>query len=217
VADDGVGMEATTLARAFEPFFSTKDVGKGSGLGLSQVYGFARAAGGFVELRSKPGAGTTVEIFLPSATAMANRRVDTTPRTAPEVGSSAMRRAAAGETVLAVEDDPEVLAAVIENLADLGYHVVAAHDAAEALDFLRGPERIDIMFSDVVMPGGMNGVKLAAEASRIRPGLKILLTSGYTGQALTGENGVPARLPLLPKPYRREDLASHLRLVLSAA
>ena len=214
VADDGVGMDAAALARAFEPFFTTKDVGKGSGLGLSQVYGFTRAAGGFVEMRSTPGVGTTVEMFLPSAVAPSLAAPEVTP--AKGGPSLPMRRATNGETVLAVEDEPAVLATVIENLADLGYSVIAANNAVEALERLRGPERIDILFSDVVMPGGMNGVQLAVEAARIRPGLKVLLTSGYTGQALAGENAVPTDLPLLPKPYRSEELASRLRLVMAA-
>ncbi len=129
-----------------------------------------------------------------------------------------MRRAEAGETVLAVEDDPAVLAAVVENLADLGYRVLSARDAAEALERLRGAERVDILFSDVVMPGGMNGVQLAAEAARLRPGLRVLLTSGYTGQALAGAHGTTAAdLPVLPKPYRREELAERLRLALQRA
>jgi CheY-like chemotaxis protein len=222
VSDDGSGMDADTLARAFEPFFTTKEVGKGSGLGLSQVYGFARASGGLVEIRSVPDEGTAVEIFLPraNASAVTQPRANASAVTQPtspsgvETGASSLRRAEPGETVLAVEDDPAVLAAVVENLADLGYEVVAAHDAAEALQRLHGTERIDILFSDVVMPGGMNGVQLAAEAARIRPTMKVLLTSGYTGQALAGKEGLPAGLSLLPKPYRREELASRLRLVL---
>ena len=212
VSDDGCGMNADTLTRVFEPFFTTKEVGKGSGLGLSQVYGFARSSDGFVEIRSVLNEGTTVEIFLPRANTSALAQ----PTLASEVetGASSMRRAEPGETVLAVEDDPAVLAAVVENLADLGYQVIAARDAAEALQRLRGTGKIDILFSDVVMPGGMNGVQLAAEAARIRPAMKVLLTSGYTGQALAGKEGLPAGLALLPKPYRREELANHLRLVL---
>ena len=212
VSDDGSGMDADTLTRAFEPFFTTKEVGKGSGLGLSQVYGFARASDGFVEIRSVPKEGTTVEIRLPKANASA--LIQQASSSGVATGASSLRRAEPGETVLAVEDEPAVLAAVVENLADLGYQVIAARDAAEALQRLRGTEKIDILFSDVVMPGGMNGVQLAAEAARIRPAMKVLLTSGYTGQALAGKEGLPAGLSLLPKPYRREELASHLRLVL---
>jgi len=211
VTDDGCGMDEATLARVFEPFFTTKDVGKGSGLGLSQVYGFANAAGGVAEIRSAPGEGTTVELWLPRAGAARTSEAGLSSAQGA-TGVSPMRRARVGETVLAVEDEPGVLVAVVENLADLGYRVLPARDAAEALERLRGAERIDILFSDVVMPGGMNGVQLAAEAARMRPGLKILLTSGYAGHVLEGAHGLPAGLPILAKPYRRDDLARQLRL-----
>ncbi|WP_426954478.1 MASE4 domain-containing protein [Muricoccus radiodurans] len=201
VADNGPGMDEATLARAFEPFFTTKEFGRGSGLGLAQVYGFARAAGGIARLRSRPGAGTTVELWLPWSAS------ETPAAAAPARGpAAALRRATAGETVLAVEDEPAVLAAAVESLADLGYHVLPARDAAEALEHLRGEERVDVLFSDVVMPGGMNGVQLAVEARRLRPGLRVVLTSGYTNEALAGQHGVPADVPVLAKPYRREDL-----------
>ena len=205
VADNGSGMDEATRAQVFEPFFTTKEFGRGSGLGLSQVYGFAAAAGGTVEIASAPGEGTTVEIWLP--------RAEGAQHTAQAGGpASALRRAEAGETVLAVEDEPAVLSAVVENLADLGYRVVPARDAAEALDRLRAGERVDILFSDVVMPGGMNGVQLAVEAGRLRPGLRVLLTSGYTGEALAGQHSVPADVPVLAKPYRREELAARLKV-----
>ena len=169
------------------------------------MYGFAAAAGGTVEIASAPGEGTTVEIWLP--------RAEGAQHTAQAGGpASALRRAEAGETVLAVEDEPAVLSAVVENLADLGYRVVPARDAAEALDRLRAGERVDILFSDVVMPGGMNGVQLAVEAGRLRPGLRVLLTSGYTGEALAGQHSVPADVPVLAKPYRREELAAQLKV-----
>ncbi len=206
VADNGAGMDEATRGKAFEPFFTTKEFGKGSGMGLSQVYGFARATGGTVGIASVPGRGTTVEIWLP--------RAESVPAAAaPEGGpASLLRHAAHGETVLAVEDEPAVLSAAIENLADLGYRVLAARDAAEALDRLRSDERVDILFSDVVMPGGMNGVQLAVEAGRLRPGLRVLLTSGYTDEALAGQHSVPANVPILTKPYRREELAERLRV-----
>ena len=151
VSDDGSGMDADTLVRAFEPFFTTKEVGKGSGLGLSQVYGFARSSDGFVEIHSVAGKGTTVEIYLPKANASALTHQASS--SGAETGASSLRRAEPGETVLAVEDEQAVLAAVVENLADLGYQVIAARDAAEALQRLRGTEKIDILFSDVVYAG----------------------------------------------------------------
>ena len=205
VTDNGIGMDEATRAQVFEPFFTTKEFGKGSGLGLSQVYGCVRAAGGVVGIESALGRGTTVELWLPKATAV---RV---PAVA-QADASPLRLAEAGETVLAVEDEPAVLSALVENLADLGYRVLAAQDAASALDRLQDNVRVDILLSDVVMPGGMNGVQLAVEAARIRPGLRVVLTSGYTGEALAGEHRVPSDVPILTKPYRREELAARLKI-----
>ncbi|WP_430911989.1 MASE4 domain-containing protein [Methylobacterium sp. sgz302541] len=205
VSDTGVGMDAQTAAQAFEPFFTTKDVGKGTGLGLSQVYGFAKQGGGHVALASAPGRGTTIRIYLPRSS---ERAAEVRPE-----GGMPLRRASDGEVVLVVEDEPGVLEMAVESLAELGYRTLTATHAVAALDRLKGPERIDILFSDVVMPGGTNGVQLAVEARRHRPGLRVLLTSGYTGSAL-GEHGVPADQPLLSKPYLREDLAEKLRVVM---
>ncbi|MDB5459477.1 MAG: hybrid sensor histidine kinase/response regulator [Caulobacteraceae bacterium] len=205
VADQGAGMDAETQARVFEPFFTTKGPGLGTGLGLSQVYGFAKSAGGHIQIQSEIGAGTTVKLFLP--------RTAGRPSPAPSVGSMPLRPALDGETILVVEDDPDVMTTAAESLVDLGYRVITARDAREALAILRSEPRIDILFSDVVMPGGMNGVQLSLEAQRERPDLKILLTSGYTGASLD-QHGVPADLPLLGKPYRREELAEKLRLVM---
>ena len=214
VRDNGSGMDEETRAQAFEPFFTTKEFGRGSGLGLSQVYGFARAAGGKVDIVSAPGAGTTVEMWMPRA---ASDAVVSDPlvKTFPHGVTSPLRRAAAGETVLAVEDEPEVLAAAVESLTDLGYRVLAARDAAEALERLRSKEKIDILFSDIVMPGGMNGVQLAVETSRIRPGMRVVLTSGYTNEALSGQHDVPADVVILPKPYRQHELAERLKVASS--
>ena len=214
VADNGPGMTREVAARAFEPFFTTKDFGSGAGLGLSQVYGFARAAGGETVIQTAPGAGTRVELWLPRHKAAAPRA---TLPAEPRDHYAPLRRAHDGEVVLAVEDDPDVLSAVVENLADLGYRVLSARDAAEALEQLRTPEWVDVLFSDIVMPGGMNGVQLASEATRLRPDIRILLTSGYTNQALDGADTVPPNLNVLPKPYRRSELATRLQLVMQAA
>jgi signal transduction histidine kinase len=205
VSDTGQGMDAATRGRAFEPFFTTKDVGKGTGLGLSQVYGFVRQAGGHAQIKSEVGGGTSVELYLPRSA-----------EKAAEIRSEnvlPLRRAVSGEVVLVVEDEPAVLEMAVESLTELGYQTLTATQASEALERLSGPERIDILFSDVVMPGGMNGVQLSVEARRLRPGLRVLLTSGYTGTALD-EHAVPADLPLLSKPYRRDELANKLRVVL---
>ncbi len=208
VSDTGHGMDAATLTRAFEPFFTTKDVGKGTGLGLSQVYGFVRQAGGHAQIKSEAGRGTSVELYLPRS---AEKAVETRPD-----DPLPLRRAASGEVVLVVEDEPAVLEMAVESLGELGYRTLTATRASEALERLGGPERIDILFSDVIMPGGMNGVQLTVEARRLRPGLRVLLTSGYTGTALD-EQGVPADLPLLSKPYQRDQLAHQLRIVLGRA
>ena len=209
VTDDGSGINAETLAHVFEPFFTTKEVGKGSGLGLAQVYGFARSAGGDVVIDSEVGRGTTVTLFFPRSTDAATEARETAASPVP------LRRAALGETVLLVEDDEEVLSMAVESLEELRYKVMVARNAREALDHIEGPERIDIMFSDVVMPGGMNGAQLAVEARRLRPELKVLLTSGYVGEGGAGQLA-GANVPVLNKPYRRDELARKLRVVLGA-
>ena len=208
VTDTGTGMAPDVQARAFDPFFTTKEPGRGSGLGLSQVYGFAKSAGGHVQIDSREGAGTTVRLYLP-------RSADAPNRPQPRPGATPLRPASGNEAILVVEDDAEVSALVVENLEALGYHVLSAGDARQALEILRSAANIDLLFSDVVMPGGMNGAQLAIEARRLRPSLKVLLTSGYTASALSREHGVPGDLDLLGKPYRRDELASKLRLVIS--
>ncbi len=210
VEDTGSGIDEGTLARVFEPFFTTKEVGKGSGLGLAQVYGFARSAGGDVAIASTPGLGTTVNLDIPRSSDVV------TEESAGDAGKGPLRRASHGETVLLVEDDEQVLGMAVESLEELRYRVKVARNAAEALAYLNGPERIDILFSDVVMPGGMNGAQLAVEARRLRPELKVLLTSGYVGE-LDAARVVDENLPLLTKPYRRDELARTLRLVLGSA
>ncbi|KAA0107799.1 PAS domain-containing sensor histidine kinase [Methylobacterium sp. P1-11] len=211
VSDTGSGIPPDTLQRVFEPFFTTKEVGKGTGLGLSQVYGFTRSAKGFVDVESKVGEGTTFNLYFPRSTDPADEQ------TGPEVlGAIPLRRAGEGETVLLVEDDEQVLGMAVESLEELRYRVIVAHNAAEALEHLRGVERIDILFSDVVMPGGMNGSQLAVEAQGIRPGIKVLLTSGYVANLDEGQVIGHGELPVLNKPYRRDELARSLRLVLGA-
>ena len=207
VTDDGAGMDQATIARAVEPFFTTKEVGKGTGLGLSQVYGFARQAGGCVDIHSAVGRGTTITIFLPEA-------ADADPALhAPQGAAAMLRRASDGEVVLVVEDEPAVLEMAVESIQELGYKTIQACDARQALDFLRGGGRVDILFSDVVMPGGMNGVQLTVEARRIRSDLKVVLASGYATSALDGAS-VPEDVPLIRKPYERDVLASTLQTVL---
>jgi CheY-like chemotaxis protein len=206
ISDAGSGMTPEDAARAFDPFFTMKEVGKGSGLGLSQVYGFVRSASGQVRIDSQLGKGTTVEMYLPKS---AER-----PARPEPFGLAPIRPANGHETVLVVEDDLDVLNIAVSGLVDLGYDVKAATDAQEALAILRADPSIDVLFSDVVMPGGMNGAQLAVEAQRIRPDLKVLLTSGYTASALTQEHGLPEAMEVLRKPYRWEELAEKIRLVI---
>ncbi|MGI4747688.1 MAG: ATP-binding protein [Janthinobacterium lividum] len=209
VSDTGSGLDANTMARAFEPFFTTKEIGKGSGLGLSQVYGFMRSAGGDVAIESELGTGTIVRLYLP-------RSADAATEALPITSNLAPLRQASDETVLLVEDDEQVLDMAIESLKELRYTVVVSRNAREAMEHLTGQVRIDVLFSDVVMPGSMNGAQLAIEAQRLRPGLKVLLTSGYVGES--GADQLVGRgLPVLNKPYRRDELAQKLRVVLGRA
>jgi CheY-like chemotaxis protein len=207
VEDTGSGMPEEVRAKAFDPFFTTKEVGSGSGLGLSQVYGFATGAGGQVEIESEVGRGTTVTLLLPCSPEPVRAE---TPR--PPVPH---RPPGGTETVLAVEDQEELLELVALALEDLGYTTLTANNAANALKILNSDAKIDVLFSDVIMPGGINGAQLAVEAQRIRPGLKVLLTSGYTAEALTQDYGVPVDLEVLGKPYLHEDLADRLRRVIA--
>ncbi len=204
VSDTGTGMTAEVASRAFEPFFTTKDVGKGTGLGLSMVYGFARQSGGSMQMRSEPGHGTAIRLFFP--------RIGTPPADAAPSAVPPMTPTGS-ETILVVEDDDMVRAYVEGELKALGYRVIVTRNAPAALDVLRGPENIQLLFTDVVMPGGMFGTELADEAARLRPGLKILLTSGHTEHPVDAPGGV---VPILSKPYRRQDLASMLRSALNA-
>jgi signal transduction histidine kinase/CheY-like chemotaxis protein len=206
ISDAGSGMGPEVAARAFEPFFTTKEIGKGSGLGLSQVHGFVSSATGYVRIDSKLGKGTIVEMYLPKSVER--------PSQAKPFNLAPIRAASGHETVLVVEDDPDVLDIAVSGLLDLGYDVKTATDAHEALAILRVNGGIDVLFSDVVMPGGMNGAQLAVEAQRICPELKVLLTSGYAASALSQEHGLSETLEVLHKPYRREDLAQKLRLVI---
>lgn len=199
VIDTGAGMSPEVQARAFDPFFSTKELGKGTGLGLSQVYGFALQSGGRCELDSKAGGGTTVMMILPVSQ----------EAPAPACRRTAEESAGAG-AILMVEDDDSVSAMVGEMLSDLGYDVIRAESAKEALSKLANdPSAVDILFSDIIMPGGMSGIDLAREVQRRRPELPILLTTGYGGHADLDAHD----FPVLRKPYDREQLAAALARV----
>jgi signal transduction histidine kinase/DNA-binding response OmpR family regulator len=204
VRDTGQGMDADVASRIFEPFFTTKEIGKGSGLGLSQVYGFVRQSGGEISVSSSPGQGAAFEIYLPQSQAALSQR------NADDAAAEAVR---GSERVLVVEDDPAVLAMAVETLEGLGYQVTTADTAAAALKRLKGRKAFDMLFSDVVMPGGVNGVELAHMALAERPGLKVLLTSGYVGdEAASWAN----EFPMIDKPYLGPALAAKMRAVLDA-
>ncbi len=206
VSDTGIGMDDATMRRAFEPFFTTKEVGKGSGLGLSMVYGFVKQSNGHVRLYSEPGQGTTVKLYLPRA---------------PEAADAAARPGAEGalpvgqERVLLVEDDELVRAHVGRLLAGLGYRVVAVRDGPAALARLREDDGFDLLFTDIVMPGGIDGRQLAEAARRLHPGLPVLFTSGYAENAIIHQGRLAPGVHLLQKPYRRQDLAEKIRLALA--
>ena len=202
VTDTGTGMSEEVLERVFEPFFTTKEVGKGSGLGLSQVYGFVRQSGGQVAVQSKPGVGTTFHLHLSASEAGAAPR---------EASVSAQADVGGAEKILVVEDDPAVLELAVQMLEGLGYTVTIAAGPAEAITILREDPSIDLLFSDVVMPGGVSGLQLAREATALRGDLQVLLTSGFVGhdgQAPSGE------FPLIDKPYEQHALAARLRSLL---
>jgi signal transduction histidine kinase/CheY-like chemotaxis protein len=198
VSDTGHGMTPDVQARVFEPFFTTKGVGQGTGLGLAQVYGFVRQSGGAVHLQSTVGKGTTISLILPCA-----------PRSMPaEAGN---RAPGAGSRtngiILVVEDDDDVAALVADMLSQLGYASTRVTNAAAALAALADGRQVDLMFTDIMMPGGMNGLALATEARRRRPDVAVLLTTGYSGGADSRLD--PAQV-VLRKPYRIEDLAQAL-------
>jgi CheY-like chemotaxis protein len=195
-------MPPEVRARAIEPFYTTKEIGKGSGLGLSQVYGFARQSNGQVEIESEPGTGTAVRLYLPRSP---NCTVGTGVPDAADAG------AARRPTVLAVEDDPEVLDVTVETLRSLGYRVLSAGDARDALIVLERDVTIDVLFTDIVMPKGMNGVELARAARRLRPDLRVILASGYPREALRIREEIGEDMVYLGKPYQLGELADTLR------
>jgi two-component system cell cycle sensor histidine kinase/response regulator CckA len=207
VSDTGTGMPPEILDRVFEPFFTTKEAGKGTGLGLSMVYGFAKQSGGHIKIYSEVGRGTTVRLYLPRGAADQKSLTADPPENVGDV--------AAGATILVVEDDADVRSVAINQLMALGYRVMEAKDGKVALALLGQDQSVDLLFTDVVMPGGMSGPDLAREARTIRPALKILFTSGYAEAAVGRGGQISEYGRLLAKPYLIGDLARKVREALA--
>ncbi|MDJ0893668.1 MAG: PAS domain S-box protein [Alphaproteobacteria bacterium] len=207
VSDTGCGMPESVAARAFDPFFTTKEIGKGSGLGLSMVYGFVKQSGGHVKIYSEEGAGTTIKLYLPATAA-------DSPDTADTNAAQRQDSAHGGETVLVVEDDPDLRQIAVVQLESLGYAILQAEDGPSALQVIERSDDIDLLFTDVMLPGGMNGRQLAEAALSQRPDLKVVYTTGYTEDAITRHDLVESEARLLQKPYTKSQLSTTLRGVL---
>jgi CheY-like chemotaxis protein len=205
VSDTGTGMSREVLARAFEPFYTTKDVGRGTGLGLSMVYGFVKQSGGHVTIYSEEGHGTTVKLYFPRYLGDARQRDPLSDECAP--------LSSEGEVVLVVEDNDEVRSYSSQVLTELGYTVLEAANADEALAILKADQRIDLLFTDVVLPG-RTGKQIADEALALRPALKVLFTTGYSRNAIVHHGRLDAGVQLISKPFTFEQLAVRVRDVL---
>jgi signal transduction histidine kinase len=209
VSDTGSGMAKEVLEQAFEPFFTTKDVGEGSGLGLSMVYGFAKQSGGDVEIQSDPGNGTTVKLYLPRSTGNPGQAKQESARLAVPRGQ--------GETILVVEDDAEVRLLVETMLREFGYRVLTAENASAAKGILQAGSPIDLLLSDVVLPGDVSGPGLVAQLRQSDPLLKVLFMSGYSEGSFGRQIALPESRELLSKPFRKPDLARKVRDILDLA
>jgi CheY-like chemotaxis protein len=207
VTDTGTGMSQDVMARAFDPFFSTKPEGRGTGLGLSMAYGFVKQSGGHIRLYSEIGEGTTVRIYLPRSAGAAVETRTATPGSLKH----------GNETILVVEDDLRVQSTVVELLSGLGYAVLKANDAEQALAVVASGVHIDLLFTDVVMPGPLRSPEMARRAVEMLPGLKVLFTSGYTQNAIVHGGRLDPGVELLSKPYSRQQLADKVRQVLGTS
>jgi CheY-like chemotaxis protein len=209
VADTGAGMDRATRERAFDPFFTTKEIGKGTGLGLSQVYGFARQSAGHVKIYSEEGEGTTVKVYLPRRLGAAEDvGIDELPDATRLVGT---------ESILVAEDEDALRSYTSEILRELGYRVLEAGNGAAALEILDRGHHVDLLLTDVVMPGGLNGRQLADEAMRRRPGLKAIFMTGYTRNAIVHQGRLDAGVDLISKPFAFHELAEKIRARLDAS
>jgi PAS domain S-box-containing protein len=206
ISDTGFGMDPETAARAVEPFFTTKEVGKGTGLGLSMVYGFVKQSGGHIKIYSEPGQGTTVKMYLPRLLGKFDQQPD-------DAGVGAAE-AQGEESILVCEDDEDVRAYSAEVLRELGYRVFEAADGPSALALLQANRQIDLLFTDVVLPGGMSGSVLAKEAAKLQPGIRTLFTTGYARNAIVHHGRLDPGVELLTKPFSYADLAARVRDIL---
>jgi CheY-like chemotaxis protein len=194
------------LDKVFDPFFTSKGPGKGTGLGLSMVYGFVKQSAGHIKIYSEEGHGTTIKMYLPPGTA-----TSAAARTA-----SVASLEGGNETILVVEDDRLVRDYVLTQLRSLGYVTLEAANAAEAIAIVKAGQVFDLLFTDVIMPGGLNGRQLADELQKIKPGLKVLFTSGYTENAIIHHGRLDTGVILLAKPYRKSEMAAMIRTALAS-
>jgi PAS domain S-box-containing protein len=210
VTDTGTGMTADVVARAFDPFFTTKPAGKGTGLGLSMVYGFAKQSEGQARIYSEVGVGTTVKLYLPR---FFGEAADDDAR----IQGAEPTRAESGETVLVVDDEPTVRMLIGDTLAELGYRAIEVGDAKSGLKLLESDVKIDLLITDVGLPGGMNGRQMADTARRSRPDLKVLFITGYAENAAIGNGHLEPGMHVLTKPFAMEKLASKIRAIITQA
>jgi CheY-like chemotaxis protein len=206
ISDTGTGMPPEVRDRVFEPFFTTKEMGRGTGLGLAMVYGFVKQSGGHVTIYSEVGHGTTINLYLSRTQETARL-----PVTGPELGDTVMR---GREVILVVEDDERVRRVTVTRLRMIGYEVLEAHDGPTALKLLDGGPRVDVVFTDLIMPGGLSGRDVAARARELMPDIRVLLTSGYAEDLVRGDELQRERLSVLRKPYRQAELVTALRNIL---
>jgi len=209
VTDTGSGMSQDVIDKAFEPFFTTKPMGHGTGLGLSMIYGFAKQSGGQVRIQSKLGAGTTMRLYLP-------RHVGAAEEAEPEPDLAEAPRARAGETVLVVDDEETIRMLVTEVLEELGYAAIEATDAASGLQVLQSGARVDLLVTDVGLPGGMNGRQMADAARVKRPDLKVLFITGYAENAVVGNGHLEPGMHVMTKPFLMEALAGRIKELIAS-
>jgi CheY-like chemotaxis protein len=214
VSDTGTGIAPENLSKVFEPFFTTKSGPMRTGLGLAMIYGFVKQSKGNIRMYSEVGDGTTTKIYVPRIDGAA--RVESVPSPA-QAGNTEIPRARPSEVVLVVEDDDQVRDSTVALLEDLNYSVLAARNGPDALSQLRAVQRVDILFTDVVLPQGMNGRVLSQEAAVLRPDLPVLFTTGYARNAIIHDGRLDPGVQFLAKPYTQEELARKLRSVLDAS